>query len=130
MLFGATFLDFLWSLIIIFFMIAFFLILFHVIVDVFRRDDASGWKKAAWILFMVFLPFLGILSYLIVNHEGMTRRSVREAQRSQEQFDSYVQSVAGSGDPASQIAKAKDLLDQGTISQAEFDSLKAKALSA
>jgi predicted PurR-regulated permease PerM len=130
MLFGATFLDFLWSIIIIFFMIAFFLILFHVIVDVLRRDDASGWKKAAWILFMVFLPFLGILSYLIINHEGMTRRSVREVQRSQEDFDSYVKSVAGPGDPVSQIAKAKDLLDQGTISQAEFDSLKAKALSA
>lgn len=129
MLFGATFLDFVWSLIIIFFMIAFFLILFHVIVDVLRRDDASGWKKAAWILFMVFLPFLGVLSYLIVNNEGMTRRSVREVQRSQEDFDSYVKSVAGPGDPASQIAKAKDLLDQGAISQEEFDSIKAKALA-
>jgi hypothetical protein len=130
MLFGATFLDFLWSLIIIFFMVAFFLVLFHVIGDVLRRDDISGLKKTAWILFMIFLPFIGILSYLIINQEGMTRRSVRDVQRSQEEFDAHVKSVAGSGDPASQIAKAKELLDQGTITQEEFDSIKAKALSA
>ena len=126
---GATFLDVLWSLIVIFFMVAFFMILFHVVVDIFRRDDASGGKKALWILFVIFLPFLGILVYLIANSSGMAERNVREARQSQEQFDTYVKSVAGSEGAAHQIAKAKELLDQGTISQAEFEAIKAKALS-
>jgi predicted PurR-regulated permease PerM len=129
MLLGATFLDFLWSLIIFFFMVAFFMVLFHVIVDIFRRDDASGGKKALWILFVIFVPVLGVLVYLIANSQGMAARNVREVQQSQEQFDSYVKSVAGGADPAAQIAKAKELLDQGAISQEEFDALKAKALA-
>jgi Phospholipase_D-nuclease N-terminal len=102
MLLGATFLDFLWSLIIFFFMVAFFMVLFHVIVDIFRRDDASGGKKALWILFVIFVPVLGVLVYLIANSQGMAARNVREVQQSQEQFDSYVKSVAGGADPAAQ----------------------------
>jgi predicted PurR-regulated permease PerM len=129
MLLGATFLDFLWSLIIIFFMVAFFFILFQVLVDIFRRDDASGGKKTLWVLFVIFLPFLGVLVYLIANHEGMAARNVREVRQSQQQFESYVKDVAGSGGPADQIGKAKDLLDQGAITQEEFDSIKAKALA-
>jgi predicted PurR-regulated permease PerM len=129
MLLGATFLDFLWSLIIIFFMVAFFMILFQVIVDIFRRDDASGGKKALWILFVIFLPVLGVLVYLIANSQEMAERKLGEVQRSQEQFDSYVKDVAAGAGPADQIAKAKDLLDQGAITQVEFDSIKAKALT-
>jgi predicted PurR-regulated permease PerM len=129
MLLGATFLDLLWSLIIIFFMVAFFFILFQVLVDIFRRDDASGGKKTLWVLFVIFLPFLGVLVYLIANNEGMTARNVREVRQSEQQFESYVKDVAGGGGPADQIGKAKDLLDQGAITQEEFDSIKTKALA-
>jgi predicted PurR-regulated permease PerM len=129
MLLAATFLDVLWSLIVIFFMVAFFMVLFHVVVDIFRRHDASGGKKALWLLFVIFLPVLGTLVYLITNSHGMAERNLRHVQQSQEQFDAYVKNVAGSEGAADQIAKAKELLDQGTISQAEFDAIKAKALS-
>lgn len=124
---GATFLDFLWSLIIIFFMISFFMILFQVIGDLFRRDDASGGKKALWLVFLVLAPFVGLLVYFITNGSGMAERQVKAVKDSQQQFDSYVQSVAGGS--ADQIAKAKGLLDSGAITQAEFDTIKAKALA-
>ncbi len=124
---GATFLDFLWSLIIIFFMVAFFMILFQVIGDLFRRDDVSGFGKVLWILFMVFFVFFGVFIYLIVNGNGMRERQMAAMKESQQQFDSYVQTVAGGS--ADQIAKAKELLDAGTISQEEFDAIKAKALA-
>jgi type VI protein secretion system component VasK len=124
---GATFLDFLWSLIIIFFMVAFFMILFQVIGDLFRRDDVSGFGKVLWILFMVFFIFFGVFIYLIVNGNGMRERQMAAMKESQQQFDSYVQTVAGGS--ADQIAKAKELLDAGTISQEEFDAIKAKALA-
>ncbi len=124
---GATFLDFLWSLIIIFFMVAFFMILFQVIGDLFRRDDVSGFGKVLWILFMVFFIFFGVFIYLIVNGNGMRERQMAAMKESQQQFDSYVQTVAGGS--ADQIAKAKELLDAGTISQEEFDAIKAKAIA-
>ena len=125
---AATFLDLLWSLIIIFFFVVYFMMLFGVIVDVFRRHDIGGGKKALWLLFILVAPLLGLLIYLIVNSHGIAERQQKDARRSQEEFDSYVKSVAGS-DSADQIAKAKSLLDAGTISQAEFDQLKAKALA-
>ena len=124
----ATFLDLLWSLIIIFFFVVYFMMLFSVIVDVFRRHDIHGGKKALWLLFILVAPLLGLLIYLIVNSHGIAERQQKDVQKSQAEFDSYVKSVAGS-DSADQIAKAKSLLDAGTISQAEFDQLKAKALA-
>jgi preprotein translocase subunit YajC len=124
---AATFLDFLWTMIIIFFMVAFFMIFFQVVGDLFRRDDTSGFGKVVWILFLIFLPFLGIFIYLITNQQGMRERQLESMKKSQQQFDSYVQTVAGGS--ADQIAKAKELLDAGTISQAEFDQIKAKALA-
>jgi len=125
---GATFLDLLWSLIIIFFFVVYFMMLFSVIVDVFRRHDIGGGKKALWLLFILFAPLLGLLVYLIVNGHGIAERQQKDAQRSQADFDQYVKNVAGS-DSADQISKAKALLDAGTISQTEFDQLKAKALA-
>jgi predicted PurR-regulated permease PerM len=125
---GTEFLTFLWSLIVIFFMVVYFMMLFGVIVDIFRRHDASGWKKAAWLLFILFFPLLGLLAYLIVNGHGIAERQRKDVQRSQTEFDDYVKSVSGGGS-AEQIAKAKELLDAGAISQAEFDQLKAKALA-
>jgi predicted PurR-regulated permease PerM len=124
---ATSFTTFLWSLIVIFFMVVYFMMLFSVIVDIFRRHDIHGGKKALWLLFILVAPLLGLLVYLIVNGHGIAERQAKDAQQSQQQFDQYVQSVAGGS--ADQIAKAKELLDAGTITQAEFDQLKAKALA-
>src|SRR5262249_14222772 len=97
-------------------------------VDVFRRHDIHGGKKALWLLFILVAPLLGLLIYLIVNSHGIAERQQKDVQQSQAEFDQYVKNVARS-DSADQIAKAKSLLDAGTISQAEFDQLKAKALA-
>jgi predicted PurR-regulated permease PerM len=125
---ATSFWTFLWSLIVIFFMVVYFIMLFTVIVDVFRRHDASGGKKALWLIFIFFFPFLGLIVYLIVNGDGIAQRHAKSEQQSQQEFDSYVRNVSG-GNSAEQIAKAKDLLDSGAITQAEFDQLKAKALA-
>ena len=122
------FLDILWTTLIFFAWVIFIWIAITVLIDVFRRRDLSGWAKAAWVVFVVVIPWIGVLVYLIVNHDGMTERRMKEVQASQDQFDQYVQSVSG-GDPSEQIAKAKSLLDAGTITQAEFDQLKQKALA-
>ena len=125
---ATTFLTFLWSLIVIFFMVIFFILLFHVIIDLFSRHDASGWKKAAWVLFLIVLPFIGLFTYYIVNGDGMAQRQMKQVQQAQTDMDSYIKTVASTGDPTEQIAKAKSLLDAGTITQDEFDKLKTKAL--
>jgi len=119
--------DFLWSLLVIFFMVVYFMMLFHVIVDVFRRKDASGGKKALWLLVLLIVPLVGLLAYMITNGEGMTARSVQDVQRSQQQFDDHVREVAGGS--AGEIERAQSLLDRGTISQAECERVKAKALA-
>ena len=121
--------DVLWSLLIIFFMIIYFMMLFQVIFDVFRRRDASGFKKAAWLIFLLVVPLVGLLAYLIVNADEMASRNIRAVEASQQAFDDRVRDVAAGGASA-EIAKAKDLLDSGAISQAEYDQLKAKALGA
>ena len=121
--------EFLWSLLVIFFMVIYFMMLFQVIVDIFRRHDASGGKKALWLLFMLFITLIGLLAYMITNSEAMAERNVQSVQQSQAEFDSYVQTVATSGGSAGEIAKAKELLDSGAINQAEFEALKAKALA-
>jgi hypothetical protein len=110
--------------------VAWIWVLVLILGDVFRRD-ISGWAKAGWVVFMIALPFLGVLVYLIAHGSEMTDRRVRDAQASQAQFDDYVRTTAASstGGPAGEIEKAKALLDSGVISQAEFDALKAKALA-
>jgi len=124
------FLEVFWTMLIFFSFVIWLWILFTVFTDVFRRDDISGWGKAAWCIFVIVLPYLGVFVYLIVEHKGMTERAISKQQATQSQMDQYVQSVAGTSDPTAQIAKAKGLLDQGTISQAEFDQIKQKALAA
>jgi hypothetical protein len=126
---AATLGDFLWSLLVFFFIIIYFILLFQVVIDLFRRHDISGWKKAAWIVFLIIIPYIGVFAYLIINSQSMAERNVREVQQQQRQFDDYVKQVASEQSPADQIAKAKELLDAGTISQEEFDSIKAKAIS-
>jgi hypothetical protein len=125
------FLDFFWSMLLIFLWIAWIFILFRIIIDVFRRDE-SGLKKTAWVIFLIFIPFLGVLVYLIVNGSGMTRRDMDQAQAAQADMDAYIRQTAGGGGGgggAAEIAKAKELLDSGAISQAEFDHIKQKALA-
>jgi hypothetical protein len=130
MVFAADypFLDVFWTMILFFFWVAWIWILILVLSDLFRRD-LSGWAKAAWCVFIIFLPFLGVFIYLIADGKGMAERRVQDAQASQQQFDSYVKTVASTGGPAGEIEKAKALLDSGAISQEEFDALKAKALA-
>jgi Phospholipase_D-nuclease N-terminal/Short C-terminal domain len=124
------FLEVFWTLIVFFLWVAWFWLLISVATDVFRRHDIGGGKKALWLVFMLFVPFLGVLVYMIANNEGMTRRNIERAQASRAQMDDHVRSVAQSeGGVASEIDKAKRLLDSGAITQAEFDAIKQKALA-
>jgi hypothetical protein len=123
------FLNILWSMIIFFAWVIWIWIMILILADVFRRRDTSGWVKAAWTVFLIVLPFLGVLVYLIINHDGMAERSAAAAKGQQAQFDEYVKTVAQPGGPATEIEKAKQLLDSGAITQAEFETIKAKALS-
>jgi hypothetical protein len=121
--------EVLWTTLVIFFMIMYFMILFSILTDLFRDHDLSGWAKAAWVIFLLVFTFLAALIYLIVRGGGMAKRSLEHQQAAQAQFNDYVQSVATQGSATEQIAQAKALLDAGTIDQAEFDALKAKALA-
>ncbi|HET6868073.1 MAG TPA: PLDc N-terminal domain-containing protein [Solirubrobacteraceae bacterium] len=123
------FLNVLWSMLIFFAWVIFIWIAITVLIDVFRRHDISGWGKAAWTVLVVLFPWIGVLIYLIVNHQGMAERRYKDAADQQAQFDSYVRATAGSGGAASEIERAKKLLDQGAITQDEFNSIKAKALA-
>lgn len=110
---------------------AWFMCLFWIFSDLFRSKDLGGWAKTFWVLFVIILPFLGILVYLIVRGHGMTERAVEQQKEIQAAQADYIQSVAASSgkSAAEQVADAKALLDAGTITQAEFDQMKAKALS-
>jgi hypothetical protein len=122
------FLDILWTMFIFFLFIIWIWILITVFADIFRRKDIGGGMKAIWIVFVILLPYLGVLVYLIANHDGMADRNIQQVQRQQEATDAYIKSVAGGA--AGEIEKAKGLLDSGAITQTEFDSIKAKALAA
>jgi Phospholipase_D-nuclease N-terminal/Short C-terminal domain len=121
------FLDVLWTMIIFFAWLAWIWIAITVFTDVFRRHDISGWGKAAWVVFVIVTPFLGVLVYLIAQHDGMRERSMKQAQDQRAAFDQYVRESAGGS--AAEIAKAKELLDKGAINQAEFDRIKQRALA-
>jgi high-affinity K+ transport system ATPase subunit B len=123
------FLDVLWTLIIIFAWVIWFWLLITVFADVFRRHDIGGGTKALWVVFVIILPFLGVLIYLIAESKGIAERNEKQQAAAQKQADAYIRDVAASADPAEQIANAKKLLDEGTISSAEFDALKQKALA-
>ena len=123
------FLDVLWSIIVIYFLITILFVLFTVVVDIFRDHELSGGAKALWLLLLIVFPLGGVLIYLIVRHEGMRDRAITAQKSSEKEFASYVKDVAGTGGAADEISKAKDLLDSGTITQAEFDAIKAKAIA-
>ena len=124
------FLDVLWTMAIFFIWILWIWLLFTVFADIFRRNDISGWGKTGWIVFAILLPFLGVFIYLITQNVGMTERNLQRSRAQRDQFDDYVrQTAGGDGGAAAEIDKAKQLLDSGAITQAEFDGLKAKALA-
>ncbi len=123
------FLEVFWTMLIFFAFVIWIWILITVFADLFRRHDTSGFAKVLWIIVIVILPYFGVFVYLIVEHKGMTERAIKNQQAAQQQVDQYVKSVAAQADPAEQIAKAKGLLDAGTITQAEFDQIKQKALA-
>jgi hypothetical protein len=123
------FLDVLWTMLVFFLWVAWFILLFRIVADVFRRRDIGGGKKAVWLIFILFVPFIGVFAYLIANGDDMARRNVEEVQVAQTQFDDYVKSVATTGGAASEIESAKRLLDSGAITQTEFEAIKQKAIA-
>ena len=124
------FLDVFWTMIIFFLWVIWIWFLIAILSDVFRRHDIGGGSKALWCFFIIFLPVLGALTYLLVNGSGMAQRNVSESQAQQARMDDYVRSVAGSGGGAAgEIERAKQLLDSGAISAYEYAALKAKALA-
>ncbi|WP_445167452.1 SHOCT domain-containing protein [Mycolicibacterium sp. Dal123E01] len=124
---GSTW-DFLWHFLIIFAWIAYLLVLFQILVDLFWRDHTtSGWMKAVWTIFLIVFPWLTALIYLVARGKGMTERARDAAVAAKSDTDAYIREAAGRS-PAQEIEHAKQLLDAGTISQQEFESLKAKAL--
>ena len=123
------FLDVMWTMLVFFIWILWIWLLFTVFADIFRRHDITGAKKTLWIVFAILLPFLGVFIYLITQNVGMTERQLERTRAQREQFDAHVRQAAGSGGAADEIEKAKQLLDSGAITQAEFDALKQKALA-
>src|SRR4051794_40158261 len=123
------FLDILGSMLVFFGFVVWFWLLIRVFSDVFRRHDISGWGKFGWSLFVIVTPLLGVLIYLIAQGKEIGERDAEQAQAAQSQLDDYVRSVSGNGGPAAEIEKAKGLLDSGSITQTEFDTIKAKAVA-
>jgi hypothetical protein len=123
---GYPFLDVMWTMLVFFMWVIWFWLLIVIFTDLFRRD-LSGWAKAGWVIFLIILPYLGVLIYLITQSKAMAERRNQEAQAAQSQFDSYVRNVSGGS--AEQIAKGKELLDSGAITPQEYEALKRKALA-
>jgi ABC-type multidrug transport system fused ATPase/permease subunit len=122
--------DWLWSLLVIFFMVMFFMIFFMVVIDLFNDHSLGGGAKAMWVIFLIFFPPLAVLVYLIARGNSMAERRQAQMRHAQEAQTAYIKQVAASGPaPADQIASAKALLDSGAISAEEYDTLKAKALA-
>ena len=126
-----SFWDIVWFIFIFFAFMAYLMVIFSVIGDLFRDDSVSGWVKALWIIALIFLPFLTLLLYLIIRGRGMAERTAQNVATARQAQDEYVRSVAGSSTTSApeQIAKAKELLDSGAITADEFNALKAKALA-
>jgi len=123
------FLDVMWSMFVFFAFVIWIWLLITVFADIFRRRDCGGWTKALWIVFVIVLPYIGVLAYLIAQHQGMAERSGEQIKAARAQQDEYIKSVAGSTSAADQIAQAKQLLDSGAIDPSEFAALKQKALA-
>jgi magnesium-transporting ATPase (P-type) len=124
-----SFWDIIWFIFVAYVFFAYLMVLFSVIADIFRNRESSGFTKALWVLLLIVLPFITLIFYLIVNGSSMGERSARQAQAMQDQQESYIKNVAGTGSSAAdQVTQAKALLDSGAISQSEYEAMKAKAL--
>ena len=121
--------EFFWFFLWTYFFVAYLVVLFRIIGDLFRDRELSGGMKAVWFIGLLVVPFLSAVIYLITRGDGMARRQMQAARQAQGEADQYVRSVAGRANPAEQIASAKGLLDAGTVTQAEFERFKAKALA-
>ena len=124
-----SFWDIVWFILISFAFIAYLMVLFAILGDLFRDPKASGFEKAAWIIALIFLPFLTAVIYLIVRGKDMGERQLRSAEQMKEQQDAYIREVASKASPTDQIAQAKSMLDAGAITPEEYERLKAKALA-
>lgn len=123
-----SFWDIVWFIFITFAFVAYLMVMFSIITDLFRDREESGVMKAVWIVALIFLPLITSLVYLIVRGKGMSERSAQTAQAVKAQQDAYIREVAGKATPADQIAQARAMLDAGVINQTEFERLKDKAL--
>ena len=122
------FLEVVWTMLIFFAWVIWFWMLIAILSDVFRRRDMGGGKKTLWVLFVVFLPFLGVLVYLLVNHDSIAERRAKDERGARRELDEHIRSVS-SGGSAAEIEKGKQLLDAGAITQEEFEAIKARALA-
>lgn len=123
-----SFLDFLWLIIVSFAFVAYLIVLFQIVADLFRDREQKGWHKALWIIALIFFPLLTAVVYLIARGGGMAQRQAAHVQQAQRDTDNYIRQVAGRS-PAQEIAEAKAMLDAGTINADEYERIKAKALS-
>jgi hypothetical protein len=123
-----SFWDIVWFIIISYALVAYLVALFHIIGDIFRDDELSGWLKATWVVALCFLPFLTAIVYLIARGRGMAERSAERAATRQSAQDAYIRQVAGRSTPSDEIAQARALFDAGAISESEYEALKSKAL--
>jgi membrane protein implicated in regulation of membrane protease activity len=119
-----------WTILEIFLWVLWIWILIYVFIDIFRSHDLSGWAKALWFLFVLFIPLIGVLVYLIARGGKMQERAVQDAQQRDQQFRGYVKDAAGSQNTADQLTKLADLRDRGVITADEFEREKAKVLAA
>jgi membrane protein implicated in regulation of membrane protease activity len=119
-----------WTILEVFLWVLWIWVLIYVFIDIFRSHDLSGWAKALWFLFVLFIPLIGVLVYLIARGDKMQQRTVQAARQQDQDFRAYVQEAAGSGTPADQLAKLADLRDRGVITAEEFERQKAKILAA
>jgi hypothetical protein len=116
-----------WTMLVFFAWVIWFFLLFRVFGDIFRRHDLSGWGKVGWTIVVIILPFIGVFAYMLMNSTGIAERDSTQAQKAQSQMDDYIRTTAGGS--AAEIEKAKQLLDSGAITQAEYDQIKAQALA-
>ena len=124
-----SFWDIVWFIMISFAFVAYLMVMFSIITDLFRDEDSSGFAKAVWFIALIFLPFLTACIYLIAKGQGMAERQMRSREQVLNQQEAYIREVASRGTPADQIAQAKAMLDSGVINESEYSRLKAKALA-
>ncbi|MFJ7266890.1 SHOCT domain-containing protein [Streptomyces sp. NPDC099050] len=122
-------LNMFWTMMLCFFWVLWFMLLFRVIGDIFRDDEMNGWGKAGWTIFVILLPYLGVLVYLIARGRGMGERELKRAQQHEKAFRSYVQESAGARSAADELSRLAELKNRGDITAAEYEQAKAKVLT-